>query len=56
MQVVKEFIANIADLRTQRLAICNSCEKNEYMMCKECGCFLEFKVVLENSKCPVNKW
>jgi Fe2+ or Zn2+ uptake regulation protein len=56
MQVVKEFIANVADLRTTRLAICEPCENNQHMMCKECGCFLEFKVLLENSACPIDKW
>ena len=56
MQVVKEFIATIADLRTKRLAICNVCPSNEYKICTKCACFIEAKVLLENSTCPLDKW
>jgi hypothetical protein len=40
------------------LNVCNKCDwlvKNT-MRCGKCGCFLKIKTVLQNWKCPLNKW
>jgi len=48
------------DLRTklERAGICQRCEhyQRSTRQCKECGCFVNFKVILENSSCPIGKW
>jgi hypothetical protein len=45
------------ELRNNRYKICKSCVN--YLaggFCKQCGCILRFKVMIEDSKCPINKW
>lgn len=41
-----------------RLNVCKSC--SEYVeattQCKQCGCFMRFKTMLPNAKCPLSKW
>ena len=39
-----------------RLSICNACEHYSDNKCSLCGCFLSFKIKLENSNCPIGKW
>jgi len=41
-----------------RMAICESCPSFFKLtkQCKECGCFMEVKTKLGNSKCPLGKW
>lgn len=45
----------------ERMAICMECPfiKNKdslHKQCGKCGCFLEAKVLVPNTHCPVNKW
>lgn len=46
------------ELGGERLKVCESCE---YMtrysrQCKLCSCFLDLKVKLLESSCPINHW
>jgi ribosomal protein L32 len=48
------------DMKTklERASICQRCEhyKRSTRQCNECGCFVNFKITLANSSCPVGKW
>jgi hypothetical protein len=44
--------------KDRRLSICRSCPEYhaESIRCKNCGCFLENKVIYTAAKCPLDKW
>lgn len=46
------------DIANNRLNICLSCPEliKITKQCKKCGCFMEAKSKLANSKCPIGKW
>lgn len=46
-----------ADVKN-RLDICNNCERliKKVNICKECGCFMNFKAKFSRTSCPLNKW
>jgi hypothetical protein len=46
------------EIAKQRYAICKSCEHFLPLVpvCEKCGCFMPGKVILYNSKCPIQKW
>lgn len=43
-----------------RLTICESCPSGvfdkENKKCRQCGCFMDMKTLLESSKCPLGHW
>ena len=39
-----------------RMEICKGCEFFREPRCTKCGCYMDKKVHLESSQCPVNKW
>lgn len=41
-----------------RYDICKLCPRFNptLMICKECGCFMKFKVKLIDAECPLKKW
>jgi hypothetical protein len=40
-----------------RMDICNSCDRlNSMKICKECLCFMPFKVKIPIVSCPIGKW
>lgn len=47
-------------LRTKRMELCKACDRYEstLVQCLECGCFLNAKVLIKDSSCPLNepKW
>ena len=45
-------------IRNNRLDICNTCEHlyTPTRNCKLCGCFVDAKTYVANTKCPINKW
>lgn len=45
-----------ADTANNRYNICESCEFLKEKRCTHCGCFMETKVHLESSSCPIGKW
>lgn len=42
----------------KRFSICKECPSLIKLtnQCKKCGCFMNMKVKLLNSKCPIEKW
>jgi len=46
------------DLVNSRLKICRGCEffRPKTETCRKCGCFMKLKTMLENAKCPIDKW
>jgi hypothetical protein len=42
----------------RRLSICRECPFfiKRTQQCKKCGCFMNLKVKLERSSCPIKKW
>jgi hypothetical protein len=44
------------ELAQKRMDICNGCEFLKFKFCKECGCFMPAKTLLQESKCPIGKW
>ena len=47
-----------ADAETvqNRMNICLGCEKYNFGVCEDCGCFTAAKVKLSSEKCPIGKW
>ena len=41
---------------SERLSMCKDCEYYNGSRCKLCGCFMQTKVGLKNSTCPIHKW
>ena len=58
--VKKNVVRRIAstEVISTRLEICNSCEHlfKPTNQCTQCGCFIEAKVRLKGSSCPIDKW
>lgn len=52
-----EIVVDVS-IRTERLSICESCEKfnPKIRNCRMCGCFMDLKTWLPKQKCPMNKW
>lgn len=49
------------ELFEQRMEQCKECSEILYLskneaICKDCGCFLKAKLVLEDEECPLGKW
>ena len=46
------------ELANKRLDICLGCDRllKVTKQCKECGCFMAFKVKLQKAVCPLGKW
>jgi recombinational DNA repair protein RecR len=43
--------------QASRIEICTGCPNlTENTVCKLCGCLMNYKVRLEASKCPADKW
>jgi hypothetical protein len=46
------------ELKQERIKLCTECPSYDENKdkCKECGCYVAYKVMLRKSKCPLNKW
>lgn len=46
--------------KQQRLALCNSCEKNIELqsgkLCNACACPIDYVITYKFKNCPLNKW
>ena len=42
-------------VKKERLKICQTCPLGG-IRCQACGCFIQSKVSLQNSTCPLGKW
>lgn len=58
VNVVKNPYLVSDEVKQERLNICVLCEHYDDSMhrCKECGCFLNAKVLFAGNSCPLNKW
>jgi hypothetical protein len=45
-----------ADVAYERYSICQKCPFFQNTRCTKCGCFMEAKVHLTTSECPINNW
>jgi hypothetical protein len=47
-----------SETKNKRMSICQLCPDLIKLtsQCKRCGCFMDFKAALEESKCPIGKW
>lgn len=43
-------------LREERARICGVCPFKQGKRCTQCGCFINTKVALLSSECPIGKW
>lgn len=47
-----------ANLSEKRIAICEQCPEysKRTSRCDVCGCFMNFKTLLYDASCPLDKW
>lgn len=57
---VPAFFHNPENIRQDRIAICNACDKKKKFLifdqCSLCNCLVAFKVTFKGASCPLNKW
>jgi len=51
----KPLLSN-AEKANERIKICEGCEFFKQSRCLKCGCFMNAKIHVESSRCPINKW
>jgi hypothetical protein len=44
------------ELYQERLGICKECDKLNAGTCLSCGCYVEIRAALKQSRCPDKKW
>ena len=49
-------LLSTAEKAAERIKICEGCEFFKENRCLKCGCFMNAKIHLESSRCPINKW
>lgn len=49
-------LLSTAEKAAERIKICEGCEFFKENRCIKCGCFMNAKIHLESSRCPINKW
>ena len=56
--ILKTFFSNRFKISEERLKICRTCDKfnKDNSKCSECGCFMDYKTLLQNAECPIGKW
>ena len=55
----KGILLSSDEVRDYRLKLCDSCEHfyfNGQRRCKLCGCWMDYKVCLDSTKCKDGKW
>lgn len=40
----------------KRLNVCRECEKLTEATCQACGCYVEYRAVVKQGRCPDKKW
>lgn len=63
IDIVNDLIRRGAVMATEekaetRMNICAACKcfEKESSRCSLCGCFMNVKVRIDSTKCPINKW
>jgi len=48
----------VKEVAQSRYDICKQCDRFIPIVCqcRECGCFMKFKVKIQNVNCPLGKW
>jgi hypothetical protein len=56
--ILENFFSKRFKVSEERLKICRTCDKfnQESSKCSECGCFMDYKTLLQNAECPIGKW
>ena len=49
-------LLSTAEKANERIKICEGCEFFKQSRCLKCGCFMNAKIHVESSRCPINKW
>lgn len=44
------------EVQNERRSICETCPFREELNCGECGCFIQEKVEIGESTCPIGEW
>lgn len=46
------------EVAEKRMNMCKECEHfiKETKTCRQCGCYMEYKVKLRSVSCPLHKW
>jgi hypothetical protein len=44
------------ELKSARLAVCNTCDSKQNDGCRECSCLLAVRTAYKESFCPLGKW
>ena len=58
MEVLKSIFKNRYLLSEERLSVCKTCDRFNKIssQCSICGCFMNYKTLLYDASCPVDKW
>jgi len=58
MQAIKKWLQIKYAVSEYRLGFCRKCEHFEEgpNRCDKCGCFMDFKTLIQSSECPIGKW
>jgi hypothetical protein len=56
MSNLQSKILAASDQQKERFAVCKSCDKYFFGVCKYCGCVLRGKTILKHQTCPIGKW
>ena len=43
-------------LKSERLSVCNTCDRKQGDGCQECSCMLVVRTAFKESFCPIGKW
>ena len=49
-------LLSTAEKANERIKICEGCEFFKEDRCLKCGCFMNAKIHVESSRCPINRW
>lgn len=44
------------ELKAERIAACQGCDRFDGSRCRECGCQLVAKIAMASEHCPIDKW
>ena len=56
MERVEPELRTPEDLYSERLKICQECERLNAGLCRGCGCFVELRAYTATNHCPYDKW
>jgi len=56
--ILENFFSKRFKVSEERLKVCRTCDQfnKENSKCAKCGCFMDYKTLLQNAECPIGKW